>query len=44
MALCMDIMMYMNHGEGEEVNIRFSVTSSIAKRDIKKGEELREAY
>ena len=45
MALCMDMMMFMNHGEGEEVNIRFSVTSSsIAKRDIKKGEELREAY
>ena len=44
MALTMDQMMYMNHGTGKQINIKFSKEASIANRLILKGEELREIY
>jgi glutathione S-transferase len=44
MALCMDQMIFMNHGKAGEVPIRFSETASVAARPIKAGEELLEPY
>lgn len=44
MCLCMDQMIFMNHGEAGAVPIRFTETESVAARPISAGEELLEPY